>query len=124
MVAEQAGKGPVQYVEPAGQYTEGRQDQPCPIAHERPPAHRAAVAAHLGGGMQVAGDFAAGSIGLRFVAQGQAVGDDDIGAPAGKGGRQDRVVIARDPQPLASRLQRAKPRLFAPPQPAGTPLVL
>ena len=88
MRAKQAGKGPVQDVEPAGQDTEGRQNQPCPIADESPAAHRASVAAHLGGGMQMAGHFAVGSVLLWFMAQGQAVGEDDIGACPGQVGRQ------------------------------------
>ena len=100
---EQPGEGGVENVETARVGAERRHHHTHPVAGETAALDTAAAAADAGLGMQMAGDLA-GRAG-RLVAEGDRADRDLVGDAAAEIGRQRRIVIAGDPDPIAPRLQ-------------------
>ncbi len=103
---EQLEDRAVAHIKTTGIGAEGRHDEAAAIAGEAPPAHRSPALRHARDRMQMACDLAvAGGLG-RFVAQRQRTERKSLGEAAANIRRQIGIVIAGDPEPIASALER------------------
>src|SRR6478609_11449478 len=89
--------------EAAGIGAEGGHHGALAVAGETAALHRAAARGDAGLGMKMAGDLAARA--GRLVAEGDRTDRDFVGDGAAEITRQRRIVVARDPDPVAAGLQ-------------------
>jgi hypothetical protein len=82
---------------------ERRHHRALAVAGKAAALHRAAAGRHPRLGMQMSGDFARRP--RWFVTECDRADRDFLGDHAAEIGRQRRIVIARDPDPVAPRLQ-------------------
>jgi hypothetical protein len=114
VVAEHMGREPqrrkylrkrrIADAEAPGVGAERRHHHALAVRGEAAPLHRAAARRHPGLGMQMTGDLAVGS--GRLVTEHNWSDCDFARHHAAEIARQRRIVIARDPDPVAPRLQR------------------
>lgn len=104
--AEDRRKRCIADAEAAGIGAERRHDRAAVVAGEAAPVEGAATARNARLGVEMAGDLAARP--RRFVAEGQRPDRDCAAHLAAEIIRQVRIVIAGDPDPVATGLQRAE----------------
>jgi hypothetical protein len=91
---------------PAGIGAEGRHDQSSPVGGEAAPAHRPSTLRDPRDRMEMAGDLPVACVRGGLVAERQRAERQRGGEFAADAVRRMGIVIARNPQPIATALQR------------------
>ena len=97
--------GGIEHVQSAGIGAEGGQDEAAAVAGEASPPDRFAEPGDARRGMKMTGDFAMGVAGLRLVAEPDRPDGEFVDMAAGEPVLFAGIVVAGDPDPVASRLQ-------------------
>src|SRR5258707_211455 len=104
--AEQTREGAIPHVEPARIGTKGGHDHPPGVTRKTSSAHDTAPPIDARDGMQMAGDLAISCHLVRLVAKREVADRERRGRYSAQIGDRLGIMIAGDPYPLTSALQR------------------
>src|SRR6185437_892762 len=104
--AENIGKGRVTHIQTAGKSAEGGQDHPRLVGGEAAAANGAPAMRNARDRVQMPGDLAGSA--FRLMAEGQTAHGEAAMESATNVGRRIGIVIAGDPDPVASALHRVE----------------
>lgn len=105
--AENRLEGGVKKIKTSGEGAESRQYAARAVAHETAAADGTTVPGDFGDRVQMAGDFPDGGAGRRLMAENDGAERDLSFRLSPKAVRQNRVVVAGDPDPIPATLQGA-----------------